>query len=276
MAIAIKAHAEFYQGAEGKIFRLIRTPSQVNGHVIYIAPLFEQANKTRHMLTRSAINTAQGGLQSIVFDHFGTGDSAGELLDANLALWQQDIVAQIKDIKSYSEKPVFLSVLLSAALLLDDAILSEIDGLLLIQADFNGKSFIRQLKRLAVAGNLIKPASDKGNDSSDVSWIDIAGYQLSEQLLDELAKQDIRAISSNNTPCTWFEWLTSGSQLTPSRIKQQQAFQQIYQQVEVVMFDDNKYWQAIELQLAPQFLTQEQQAILQLIANHQGARAKLC
>ena len=275
----VNADAEFFQGKQGQLFRLIRTPNEVNGHVIYIAPLFEQANQTRHMQTRSAINMYQLGMQSIVFDHFGTGDSAGELLDANLTLWQQDIAAQISAIKSSSCQPVFLSVLLSAALLLNDDILARVDGLLLIQADFNGKSFIRQLKRMAIAGNLVKPSTAiHGNNTEDIEpdHLDIGGYQLTQKLLDELATQGISKISPGNIPCTWFEWSTSGGELTPSRMKQQQAFRAAFQQVTVVMLEDSKYWQATELQLAPQLLQQEQDIVLQLIASDKTVEKKTC
>lgn len=266
----IKCSAEFYQGTQGKLFRLTRTPSPINAHIIYIAPLFEQANQTRHMTTRSAINCYQLGVQSVVFDHFGTGDSEGELIEATLTLWQQDIIAQIHLIKSTSQQPIFLSVLLSAALLLSDDILVLVDGLLLIQADFNGKSFIRQFKRMAIAGNLVKSPTSKHNagsldDSCVDGYVDIAGYQFTQQLFDELSKQTLKKTSKFDLPCIWFEWLSLDSELTSSRIKQQQTFQAICQHTTLNLIDDVKYWQAIELQLAPQCLQQEQQAILQLL-----------
>lgn len=188
----INCSAEFYQGTKGQLFRLIRTPSKINAHIIYIAPLFEQANQTRHMSTRSAISSYSQGMQSIVFDHFGTGDSAGELIDATLTLWQQDIIVQIKAVKASSSKPIFLSVLLSAALLLNDEVLSLVDGALLVQPDFNGKSFTRQLKRMAIAGNLVKKSTSQNNaESLDDSTVDIAGYQFTQQLFNELTKQNI-------------------------------------------------------------------------------------
>ncbi len=262
----VNCKAEFYPGTKGQLFRLIRTPSKINGHIIYIAPLFEQANQTRHMSTRSAINAYSQGMQSVIFDHFGTGDSAGELIDATLTLWQQDIVAQVNAIKTSSSKPIFLSVLLSAALLLNDEILALVDGVLLAQPDFNGKSFTRQLKRMAVAGNLVKTSTSQNNvDSTDDSYVNIAGYQFTQQFLDVLTKQNINKLSESSVTCIWFEWLTSGSELSPSRIKQQQGVELICQKTEFLMVDDVKYWQATELQLAPQFLQHEQQAILQLL-----------
>jgi len=271
MSAMSNCHAEFYQGTEGQLFRLTRTPSTINAHVIYIAPLFEQANQTRHMSTRSAINSYKQGVQSIVFDHFGTGDSAGELIDTTLMLWQQDIVVQIKAIKASSSKPLFLSVVLSAALLLNNEILSLVDGVLLAQPEFNGKSFTRQLKRMDIAGSLVKThISQNSEESFDSNYVDIAGYQFTQQLLDELTKQNINKLSESSIACSWFEWLNASNELAPSRIKQQQALQLIYRQTEFVMVEDVKYWQATEFQLAQQFLQKEQQAISKLLERHKA------
>ena len=132
-----KINAEFIQGTQGKLFRLSRSPERVLGHIVYLPPLFEQANKTRHMLTRSALGLYQHGLESIIVDHYGTGDSEGELHEASLLLWQQDIIAQLTEIKHRSSQPIILSVSLSAALLLNNDILALIDGLLFVQPEFN-------------------------------------------------------------------------------------------------------------------------------------------
>lgn len=271
MPAMINCHAEFYQGTKGQLFRLTRTPKKINAHIIYIAPLFEQANQTRHISTRCAINSYTQGVQSIVFDHFGTGDSAGELNDATLMLWQQDIVAQISVIKASSSKPIFLSVVLTAALLLNDEIVSLVDGVLFAQPEFNGKSFTRQLKRMAVAGKLVKSTAIMSDGNrADGSIVDIAGYQFTEQLFNELAKQSINKLSESNLVCTWFEWLTPGNELTPSRVKQKQGFQLTFPQTEFVMIDDDKYWQSTELQLAQQFLQLDQQEISQLIKQNKA------
>jgi len=271
MSAMINYHAEFYQGTKGQLFRLTRTPRKINAHIIYIAPLFEQANQTRHISTRSATNAYSLGVQSIVFDHFGTGDSAGELIDATLMLWQQDIVKQIRAIKASSSKPIFLSVVLSAALLLNDEIVSLIDGVLFAQPEFNGKSFTRQLKRMAVAGNLVKSTEIMSDGNrADGSIVDIAGYQFTQQLYNELAKQNINKLSEFNLVCTWFEWLTPGNELTPSRVKKKQDFQLTFPQTKFVMIDDDKYWQSTELQLAQHFLQQDQQEISRLVKKNKA------
>lgn len=268
----ISTQVEFYQGTTGRLFRVIRTPEIVLAHLIFIAPLFEQANQTRHHITRSALNAYQQGLQSIIFDHYGTGDSAGELTDTSLALWQQDILKQLTDISVNSRQAIYLSLPLSAVLLLSDEILSQVDGVLLLQPDFNGKRFVQQFKRLALASQLTKhnnPQGDKSKylETSTQQTVDIAGYLMQADLLDQLAGQNINTLADFNIDCHWFEWQKKSEDLSPSRIKQQEAVANKNNKLFVQKIDDIKFWQVSELQVAQSFLKQEQLVFIKLASS---------
>ncbi|NQY48704.1 MAG: hydrolase 2, exosortase A system-associated [Colwellia sp.] len=263
----ISTHVEFYQGTKGSLFRIIRTPEHVLAHLLCIAPLFEQANQTRHHITRSAINGYHQGLQTIVYDHYGTGDSGGELVEANLSLWQQDIQRQIEEIKANSAKAIYLSLPLSAVLLLSDEMLSLVDGLILLQPDFNGKRFVQQFKRLALAAKLTQADKKNPTEMNGQENLEIAGYTIDKKLLEQLAGQNLSQLTSFNVDCYWFEWLAKTDELSPGRLKQQQALANkanklIVQQVAAV-----KFWQATELQLSAEFLAQEQIAFSQLLSH---------
>lgn len=265
----IATHVEFYQGIKGSLFRIIRTPEQTFGHLLFIAPLFEQANKTRHHITRSAINAYQFGLQSIVFDHYGTGDSAGDLVDVNLTLWQQDIVQQVNAIKAKSSQAVYLSLPLSAALLLSDELLNLVDGVMFLQPDFNGKRFIQQFKRLAVVVQLSKNNQIKKDDSASIQksgkqTIEIAGYVMTPNLLAEISEQSLARLAKVTKDCYWFEWQAATEKLTAGRLKQQQTMMSKSYNLFIEKVDDVKFWQATELQLAQLFFLKEQQVFSKL------------
>lgn len=262
----ISIKAEFYQGSQGQLFRLLRTPEQITAHMIFIAPLFEQANQTRHHITRSAINAYEQGMQAIVFDHFGTGDSEGELVDASLTLWQQDIVLQLKEIKVNSEKAIHLSIPLSAVLLLCDEILDYVTGIILLQPDFNGKRFVQQFKRLALARKIDQRETLKKENTDIQQVVDIAGYQIKSSLLDELATQGLAGLADFDLTNYWFEWQKNSEDLSPGRIKQQQALANKNTKLIIQSVDDVKFWQATELQVAHGFLSQEKLAFAQLLA----------
>ena len=262
--------AEFYSGTKGQLFRLVRTPKKVYAHLLFISPLFEQANQTRHHLTRSAINAYHQGIESIIFDHFGTGDSQGELIHASVSLWQQDILEQINKIKVDSAQDIIISLPLSAALLLSSEILQQVDVVMLLQSDFNGKRFVQQFKRLALVNNLTQATKSTATKKSAQSknekiTFDIAGYEIADTLFDDLTKQNIAALDKCQASCYWFEWLKSEDKISPGRIKQQQAFAQKMAQLDMLSIADKKFWQATELQLADDYLAQERQVFAQLV-----------
>lgn len=248
------SEAEFYQGSKGQLFRLVRTPETVHGHIIYIAPLFEEANQTRHVVTRAALGAYALGFQSIIFDHFGTGDSAGVLLDASLAIWQKDIYLQIADIRKQSCHNITLCAPLSAALLLNDDITHSVDCLQLWQPEFNGKKFIQQFKRLALAANL-----SSGNVAQSVEHKQmqcIAGYTVSDDLLAEISAQNSQRLSSVDAACDWFEWQVQGSELPLGRVNQRKAVQNnITANMHCYVIYDDKFWQMTALHIPQQLLT---------------------
>jgi len=266
----VSTQVEFYQGVKGALFRLTRTPEHTLAHLLFIAPLFEQANQTRHHITRSAISAYHQGFQSIVFDHYGTGDSAGELDDTNLAIWQQDIVKQLIELKNHSEKPIYLSLPLSAVLLLSDEIIKQVDGLMLLQPDFNGKRFVQQFKRLALAAQLTKKSKVKGSDmiEKQVKSVEVAGYLMQSSLLDELAEQSLNKLVDFTSNCYWFEWKNASEELNPGRIKQQELLANKNNKLVIQATDDVKFWQATELQIAQSFLAQEQLVFTQLLSSN--------
>ncbi len=252
----INTKAEFYQGSQGKLFRLLRTPISVVGHMIFVAPLFEEANRTRHMVTRASIDAYKLGYQSIIFDHFGTGDSEGELLCATLTCWQQDLLQQIGDIKAKSNMPITLSVQLSAALLLNNKIITHVDNLHLWQPQFNGKRFVQQFKRLSFASVLTNSNSEQPKEAGLPQKQTISGYTMSCQLLDDLAMQSIQCISGGGIHFQWFEWLRPGNKLSKERTNQQEQFKMIATKSSMVFhtLTDNKFWQMTELVLSDQLL----------------------
>jgi exosortase A-associated hydrolase 2 len=258
----VSTDVEFYHGIKGPLFRVVRTPEKIHAQLLFIAPLFEQANQTRHHITRSAINAYHHGLKSIVFDHYGTGDSHGELIDSNLELWQQDILCQLRELKAQSTQAIYLSLPLSAALLLTGEMLSLTDGVMLLQPDFNGKRFVQQFKRLALAAQLTKDNSTQGYksnnpDLNEEQVVEISGYVMQPELLNELAGQNINKLVDFNADFYWFEWQEKSEVLSPSRIKQQ-VLANKHHKLSIQQVDDVKFWQATELQVAQSFLTKEQ------------------
>ena len=260
----IATHVEFCQGIKGPLFRLTRTPQSIKAHLLFIAPLFEQANQTRHHITRSAINAYYQEFETIIFDHYGTGDSAGDLNEVDLALWQQDIVKQISVIRTRSAKPIYLSVPLSAILLLTEQVLSDVKGIFLLQPEFNGKRFIQQFKRLALIAKPIVKGNAGKNYLVDKTNIEIAGYHMQAQLLTDIAEQNFVQLSSFVGECYWFEWLNKDETLNPKKVQQQHSLEHQCSTFQSYLVADMKFWQTSSLTLSANYLEQEKMLFSQL------------
>jgi len=272
----ISLTADFYQGEQGKLFRLIRTPEKIYGQILFVAPLFEEANQTRHIITKVANQAYNLGYRSVVYDHFGTGDSEGDLFQCNLSAWRQDIINQLKAMKQQSSSPVTLSVSLSAGLLLHADIINEVDYVHCWQVELNGARFVRQLKRLALAADMENDTAveqDVINHQGGKQKIDnpkevtvIAGYEIPNTLLQQLAEQNISTDRLEGQQCTyqsgchWFEWLRAEQEISSARAKQLSQCQQAFStKIKFHSMNESKFWQATELIDSPQLLIDTKQ-----------------
>ena len=77
-------------------------------------------------------------------------------------------------------------------------------------------------------------------------------------------------------PCCWFEWQSANSELSTARAKQYQIFQNtMFREDNTCHFyaiDDVKYWQSTELEVAEQYLHDEQQALAVMLSAIVGAK----
>ena len=84
----------FIDSAAGRIFALYFAPQNTpRGAVLYLPPLAEEMNRCRALAAAQARLLANAGYACLLFDYFGTGDSSGELSDANWDIWHGDVLA---------------------------------------------------------------------------------------------------------------------------------------------------------------------------------------
>ena len=61
----------------------------------HLPPFAEEMNHSRRMATLQAHRLAALGIDVLVVDLFGTGDSAGDFADARWETWQEDAKAAV-------------------------------------------------------------------------------------------------------------------------------------------------------------------------------------
>jgi pimeloyl-ACP methyl ester carboxylesterase len=69
------------------------------------APLGQEYLRAHRSMKHLADLLARAGINVLRFDYFGTGDSAGEMLDGDLAGWEADIETAIEELKDMSTAP---------------------------------------------------------------------------------------------------------------------------------------------------------------------------
>jgi pimeloyl-ACP methyl ester carboxylesterase len=121
----------------------------------------------------------QGGVHVLRFDYHGTGDSAGEMLDASLAGWQADIETAIDELKDTTDaaRVGLVGLRLGGTLAATVAARrrKDVDSLVLWDPVVSGEGYLKEL--LAEA----RPrAAERGGGH------EVMGFALSEAMAAEL------------------------------------------------------------------------------------------
>jgi pimeloyl-ACP methyl ester carboxylesterase len=138
----------------------------------------------RHLATK----LSQAGFHTLRFDFFGTGDSAGDLIDADLAGWEADTESAIEGLKDIAGTPrvtligmrIGATVAAGAAARLAD----EIEALVLWDPIVSGPEYLRSL-------HIAVPVASAAPDKLAVAEID--GFPLSARMLREFEAIGLRA-----------------------------------------------------------------------------------
>ncbi len=98
---------------------------------------------------QAAIQLAAAGLHVLRFDYFGTGDSAGDLTEASVAMWEDDVRTALHEVKAISGAARvglvglrFGAVLANRVAGTDSA---QVDQLLLWDPIVNGSAYLGEL-----------------------------------------------------------------------------------------------------------------------------------
>ena len=146
---------QFLDSPAGRIFTLYFAPTTpIRGAVLYLPPFAEEMNRCRALAAAQARAFADAGYACLLLDYFGTGDSAGEFVDASWQAWQADVLTATDWLEKKAAMPVTLWGCRLGALLAADMAgqyPERYTRLLLWQPVADGKTFLTQTLRLRVA-----------------------------------------------------------------------------------------------------------------------------
>lgn len=251
----------FIQSTAGKVFTLYYPPEgHTRGALLYLPPLAEEMNRCRTLASAQARSLATLGYAVLLLDYFGTGDSAGELKDANWDIWHADLNAASDWLAQHTGLPVTLWGCRMGALLAADAASRAPDRykrLLFWQPIADGKLFLTQFLRLRVAAlmsqGLPPETTDQMRDQfASGESVAISGYDLPARL--GIAIDQIR-LADLNLAHAQIDWLENvaepGKPLTPGSLKVIGKLQSQGATVTACPFTAPPVWQLHERDEAP-------------------------
>ena len=154
---------------------------------------YVRAHRSMHQLARR-LNA--GGHPVFKFDYSGTGDSSGEMVDARLAHWRDDISEAIDELldASGAAKVSVVGLRLGGALAADVALrrAADIDSLVLWDPVWNGPAWLGEISAMrGAAGGLATSRSNLAGGGLAVLGFAIADAQIRE--LQAVALQPVLA-----------------------------------------------------------------------------------
>ncbi|MCR9105138.1 MAG: hydrolase 2, exosortase A system-associated [Gammaproteobacteria bacterium] len=264
-ATDVTLQPRFLGGEGSRHFTLtFESHGAARGHIVFLPPFAEEMNRCRALVAQQARAFCALGYHCTLIDFFGTGDSEGELADARLAHWQQNIDTTIDTITSQSALPVTLWGLRTGALIAADyasRTARDIQHILMWQPVTSGKRYVVQLLRQRVASlaNSGLPAETTAQIRQrlgDGQTVEVSGYVLGGGIVADLESLTL----SDTTPrCAgsvfWLEHADSeGEPLSAGAQKAVDKLAQGSTEVQVHTFSGAPVWQLHKRDHAPRLL----------------------
>jgi uncharacterized protein len=180
----------FYFGTGQRRLFGLYTPSRAAGGaprgVVLCHPWGNEYLAAHRSMRQLASMLSSAGFHVLSFDYFGTGDSAGDLRDADLRGWQDDIAMAIEELKDTSGAPrvslagLRLGATLAAAASVGHA--RDVEALVLWDPIAAGAEYVRELMAAATV------VRERGEH-------EVGGFPLTPRMADELRAIDLPTLA---------------------------------------------------------------------------------
>ena len=180
-----------------RLFGVWRGPDNAQRAWILCPPFAEEEKSARRVLTLIAQNLEKRGEASLLFSFRGMGDSEGELQNASLTAWREDLHAAKTELqkRAPNAKIGVLGVRLGASLALLEAANLGATNLVLIEPLLSGRSFLMQQNaKKQIRAQLTGETSNQKPENADFE--DLDGWALGARMKTELAALNL----SKETP----------------------------------------------------------------------------
>jgi exosortase A-associated hydrolase 2 len=256
----------FLDGPAGRIFALFHASSNSDraAAVVYLPPFAEEMNRARRMASLQARALSEAGFSVLLLDFYGTGDSAGEFVEARWETWEGDVDVALTWLRRRGYRRIALwglrlgAVLATAAAVRHD----DIERLILWQPVILGKSVVTQFFRLRMAASMSEQESPSNvmkllrTELNDKGSIEIAGYELSAPLVASLEKAELGGFRLRaGLIVDWLEVTAQdGEPLAPASSRIASAWRESGIRVSSSTVAGEPFWATQEVAVAPALL----------------------
>lgn len=241
-------------GEENPAFMVQHWPeSNPRGHVVYLPPMAEEMNRCRAIVAEQARWFASRGLTVSILDFYGTGESPGDLTDANLKKWHANIDHLIASLLKSTDAPIVLWGCRLGGLIALDYLSQHpgvADKVLLWQPVTSGKAYVTQMLRQRSAGLMERKVQAETTKEMRTRLaagdnLDVAGYALGGDLtaaLDAIDFETFNRIEANTI--FWLEHSGDGEHTMGERSRRAvDRLKALATNVEVRYFSGHPLWQ---------------------------------
>ena len=262
----IQACPRFLGGEGEKIFTLQacgRAPAKA--HIVFVPPFGEEMNRCRALVSTQARHFAESGYSCTIIDFYGCGDSQGELRDASLQIWQENIRLTIETLQGEVDAPVILwGLRLGAFIALDFAAKTglEIESILLWQPVLSGERYVTQILRqrvAALAGKDLAPETTAQIKAKLMAGecVEISGYTVGGTLMQDIEQLSLAGMTALCAgKIHWLENVSEpGAALTGATIKAVEKLESLQNDVVVHPFTGPQVWQLHKRDALPELIS---------------------
>ena len=191
--------------------------------LVYVPPFAEEMNRSRRMAALQARRLAAIGIDVLLLDLFGTGDSAGDFSEASWQGWREDVVEAAAWLAQRTEGRVGLWGLRLGAMLSADIAAQEAGRfvrMLFWQPILSGERYLTQFLRLRLAATMGSEAARETTKElrerlRQGEPLEIAGYHLSSELAHAILSLNLQPLVERARAAR-LDWLEITSDDSPS------------------------------------------------------------
>ncbi len=213
----------FISGSRGKLYLGAFGNRDAPYAMLFLPAFAEEMNLSRAVVARQARLLAAQGWYVVTLDYYGTGDSEGDISEADVALWTEDVAAALAWLRQVDRKDVVLWGLRFGAVLAGHFVETfpdkQPDRLLLWKPVLDGKLMMNQFFRIKQMGEMMHNSGEKKTNwfkaALEGEMVEVAGYPITPQLVRSISALKMADMTAIRILATY--WAEPGSlQLSPA------------------------------------------------------------